>query len=74
LGEDASSQHNLRRPFKMSLITWFFGGLFGLAGVSSFAEFLLHMLSGNPDTALMYFVGMGGSVAVGWMLASCHQA
>jgi len=57
----------------MSLTTWLVGGLFGLTGISSLAGFLLHLLTGNPDMALMYLVGVGGSVAVGWMIASCRR-
>jgi hypothetical protein len=44
-------------------------GLLGLAAVSSFAGFVFHLLTGNPDLALMCFVGIGGSAAMVWMFS-----
>jgi hypothetical protein len=57
----------------MSLTSWFVDGFFGLAAVSSFAGFLFHLLTGNPDMALIWFVGIGGSAALGWILSACRQ-
>jgi len=49
-------------------------GLFGLAAVSSFIGFVFHLLTGNPDSALMCFVGIGGSAAMVWMFTALrHQ-
>jgi hypothetical protein len=48
-------------------------GLFGLAAVSSFAGFVFHLLTGNPDLALMCFVGVGGSAAMVWMFTTCQR-
>jgi hypothetical protein len=58
----------------MSPFTHLVDGLFGLAAVSSFAGFVFHLLAGNPDMALICFVGMGGSATIGWMFASCRRA
>jgi len=58
----------------MSVITYLLDGLFGLAAISSFAGFLFHLLTGNPDMALLCFVGVGGSVAVGWIFTSWQRA
>jgi hypothetical protein len=55
----------------MSFITYLVVGLFGLTAVSSFAGFVFHLLAGNPDMALICFVGIGGSAAVAWMVRSC---
>jgi hypothetical protein len=49
-------------------------GLFGLAAVSAFAGFVFHLLTGNPDLALMCFVGVGGSAAMVWMFTTCRRA
>ena len=57
----------------MSFITHFVDGLFGLTAISSFAGFVFHLLTGNPDMALMCFVGIGGSAAIGWMFTSCQR-
>ena len=48
-------------------ITYLVKGLFGFAAISSFAGFVFHLLTGNPDLALMCFVGIGGSAAMVWM-------
>lgn len=58
----------------MSAITYLLDGLFGLAAISSFAGFLFHLLTGNPDMALLCFVGVGGSAAVGWIFSSLQRA
>ena len=47
----------------MSLLTY---GLFGLTAISSLGGFVFNLLTGNPDMALMCFVGVGGSAAIGW--------
>jgi len=49
-------------------------GLVGLAAVSSFAGFVFHLLNGNPDLALMCFVGIGGSAAMVWMFSAWRRA
>jgi hypothetical protein len=54
-------------------INWFVDGLFGLAAASSLAGFLFHLITGNPDMALVYFVGIGGTAAIGWMCSSCQR-
>jgi hypothetical protein len=54
-------------------ITYLIKGLFGLAAISSFAGFVFHLLSGNPDLALMCFVGIGGSAAMVWMFTTWRQ-
>jgi hypothetical protein len=58
----------------MSFVTWLIGGISGLTGLSSMAAFLVHLFSGNPDMALQSFMGLGGSVAIAWMLIVCTQA
>jgi hypothetical protein len=58
----------------MSLITHLIQGLFGLTAISSIAGFVFHLLTGNPDMALLCFVGIGGSAAIGWISASCQRA
>jgi len=58
----------------MSVITYLLDGLFGLAAISSFAGFLFHLLTGNPDMALLCFVGVGGSAAIGWIFTSWQRA
>ncbi|MDP9008488.1 MAG: hypothetical protein M3N91_07240 [Pseudomonadota bacterium] len=58
----------------MSFITYLIDRLFGLAAISSLAGFVFHLLTGNPDMALMCFVGIGGSAAIGWMFISCRRA
>jgi hypothetical protein len=60
--------------YSMSFITYLVDGLFGLAAISSFVGFVFHLLSGNPDMALMCFVGIGGSAAFGWMFTTCRRA
>jgi hypothetical protein len=58
----------------MSFSTYLVDGLFGLTAVSALAGFVFHLLAGNPDMALICFVGIGGSAAVGWMIRSCQSA
>jgi hypothetical protein len=58
----------------MSHITYLVDGLFGLAAISSFVGFVFHLLTGNTDMALMCFVGIGGSVAIGWMFTTWRRA
>ena len=55
-------------------ITYLIKGLFGLAAISSFAGFVFHLLSGNPDLALMCFVGIGGSAAMVWMFTTWQRS
>lgn len=68
-----------RRPYlpeyrSMSPFSHFIDGLFGLTAASSFAGFVFHLLRGNPDLALMCFVGIGGSAAMVWMLTAWRRA
>jgi hypothetical protein len=58
----------------MSFLTYLVDGLFGLAVISSLAGFVFHLLTGNPDMALMCFVGIGGSAAFFWMFTTCRRA
>jgi hypothetical protein len=58
----------------MPLITNLLDGLFGLTALSSLAGFVFHLLTGNPDMALLCFVGIGGSAAIGWMFTTCRSA
>jgi hypothetical protein len=58
----------------MSFTTYLIDGLFGLTAISSFAGFVFHILAGNPDMALLCFVGIGGSAAIGWMFTACQRA
>jgi hypothetical protein len=58
----------------MSFKTYLVDGLFGLTAISSLAGFVFHLLTGNPDMALMCFVGIGGSAAIGWMITTCRRA
>lgn len=58
----------------MSFTTYLFDGLFGLTALSSLAGCVFHLVTGNPDLALMCFVGIGGSAAIGWMFGSCQRA
>lgn len=58
----------------MSPSTYLIDGLFGLTAISSLAGFVFHLLTGNPDMALLCFVGIGGSAAVGWMFTTCRRA
>jgi hypothetical protein len=57
----------------MSPFTHFFDRLLGLAAFSSFAGFVFHLLKGNPDLALMCFVGIGGSAAMVWMVSTWRR-
>jgi hypothetical protein len=58
----------------MSPFTYLVDGFFGLTAISSLAGFVFHLLAGNPDMALMCFVGIGGSAAISWMLTTCRRA
>jgi hypothetical protein len=58
----------------MSFITYLVDGLFGLIALSLLAGFVFHLLTGSPDMALLCFVGIGASAAIGWMFASCRRA
>jgi hypothetical protein len=58
----------------MSHITHLVDGLFGLAAISSFAGCVFHLLTGNPDMALLCFVGVGGIAAIGWIFTSWQRA
>jgi hypothetical protein len=58
----------------MSIIIHLLDGLFGLAAISSFAGFVFHLLTGNPDMALICFVGLGGSAAIGWIFTTWRRA
>jgi hypothetical protein len=58
----------------MSLLTHVIHGLFGLTAISSIAGFVFHLFTGNPDMALLCFVGIGGSAAISWMSAACRPA
>ena len=58
----------------MSFLTWLLGGISGLTGLSSMAAFLVHLIGGNADMALQYFMVLGLSVALGWMVTYCRQA
>jgi hypothetical protein len=51
-------------------ITYAVKGLFGLTAISSFLGFVFHAFTGNPDMALLCFVGIGGSAAMAWMFTS----
>jgi hypothetical protein len=65
---------NHSRGHAMSLMIHFLHGLFGFAALSSFAGFVFHLFSGNPDMALICFVGIGGSAAVGWMISNIRNS
>jgi hypothetical protein len=54
-------------------ITYLVKGLFGFAAITSFGGFLFHTLTGNPDMALLYFVGIGGSAALAWIFTAWRQ-
>ena len=58
----------------MSFMTYLVDGLFGLTALSSLAGFVFYLLTGNPDMALICFVGIGGSAAIGWMFSTCRRA
>jgi hypothetical protein len=57
----------------MSPFAHLIDGLFGLTAVTAFAGFVFHLVTGNPDLALMFFVGIGGSAAAVWMVSSWRQ-
>ena len=58
----------------MTPLTYLVDGFFGLTAISSFAGFVFHLSTGNPDMALICLVGIGGSAAVGWMFTTCRRA
>ena len=58
----------------MSPFTHLIDGLFGLAALSSFAGFVFHLLTGNPDMALICFVGIGGSAAMVWVFTTWRHS
>jgi hypothetical protein len=58
----------------MSHIAHLVDGLFGLAAISSLAACVFHLLTGNPDMALLCFVGVGGIAAIGWIFTSWQRA
>jgi hypothetical protein len=58
----------------MSFMTYLVEGLFGLTALSSLVGFVFYLLTGNPDMALVCFVGIGGSAAIGWMFSTCRCA
>jgi hypothetical protein len=66
--------HLLPGDHSVSYLTHLIDGLFGLTAASSLAGFVFHLSTGNPDLALMCFVGIGGSAAIGWMFAACRRA
>jgi hypothetical protein len=55
-------------------ITYLIKSLFGFAAVTSFGGFLFHAFTGNPDMALICFVGIGGSAAMAWVFTAWRQA
>jgi hypothetical protein len=57
----------------MSPMAHLIDALFGLTAISSLAGFVFHLLAGNSDMALMCFVGIGGSAAIGWMFTACRR-
>jgi hypothetical protein len=57
----------------MSPLPHLIDGFFGLTGVSAFAGFVFHLVTGNPDLALMFLAGIGGSAATVWMLSTWRQ-
>jgi hypothetical protein len=54
-------------------ITYLIKSLLGFAALSSFAGFIFHLVTGNPDMALICFVGIGGTAAMAWMLSSWRR-
>jgi fructoselysine-6-P-deglycase FrlB-like protein len=54
-------------------ITYLLKGLCGFAALSSFSGFVFHAFTGNPDMALIYFVGIGGSAAMAWLFAAWQR-
>jgi hypothetical protein len=65
---------NHSRGRAMSLMMHLLHGLFGFAALSSFAGFVFHVFTGNPDMALICFVGIGGSAALGWMISNIRHS
>ena len=55
-------------------ITYLVKGLFGFAAIGSLGGFVFHALTGNPDMALICFVGIGGSAAMAWMFTAWQRA
>jgi hypothetical protein len=77
LGEDTCAKiagTTTAGDHSMSFMTYFVEGVFGLTALSSLAGFVFYLLTGNPDMALMCFVGIGGSAAFGWMFITCRRA
>jgi hypothetical protein len=66
------ARHN--KETAMLHLTYLLKGLFGFAAMSSFFGFLFHAFTGNPDMALICFVGIGGSAAMAWMFATMGRA
>lgn len=62
----------LKKP-SMLHITYLVKSLFGFAAISSFFGFVFHAFTGNPDMALICFLGIGGSAAMAWMLAAWQR-
>jgi hypothetical protein len=62
----------LKKP-SMLLITYLIKSLLGFAAISSIAGFVFHLVTGNPDMALICFVGIGGTAAMAWMFSSWRQ-
>ena len=54
-------------------MTYLVKSLFGFAALSSFSGFVFNAFTGNPDMALICFVGIGGSAAMAWMFAAWRQ-
>jgi hypothetical protein len=67
------STTQLSRGAAMLHVSYLIKGLFGLAAISSFAGFVFHLVTGNPDMALICFVGIGGSAAIGWMVSNLRH-
>lgn len=63
----------LKKP-SMLHISYLLKGLFGFAAISSFMGFVFHAITGNPDMALLCFLGIGGSAAMAWVFAAWRQA
>jgi len=54
-------------------ITYLVKSLCGFAALSSFSGFVFNAFTGNPDMALICFVGIGGSAAMAWMFTAWRQ-
>ena len=55
-------------------ITYLIKGLFGFAAITSLGGFVFHVLTGNPDMALICFVGIGGSASLAWLVSAWQRA